>query len=252
MKIIVKTIGGGIFSKFMVAIDSIIHNIEDVNSIDSIYIEVDRSRTTELNQRNLHINPFNFILEQDASVKFDLTIVATVKPVYTDIINHKNYNKLSIICKKLRVKDTILYKIQNLDKNTLGVHVRLTDMNTCHPQYGIATTQHYINHIQTIMDNNPHLTKIFVASDNNQSISILREKFDIIYINVNNRSETEKGDGYLNFLMEQSGEEQFWIDSMVEMLSLSKCEELLYKVSNLNNFSVLFSNTIQKTHKLKI
>ncbi len=68
MKVLVKTIGGGTFSKFMVAVDAVIRQIANVEDIDSLYIDIDRGRIDKSRQMNLNLNPFDFVLEQSNEI----------------------------------------------------------------------------------------------------------------------------------------------------------------------------------------
>lgn len=43
--------------------------------------------------------------------------------------------------------------------------------------------------------------------------------------------------------------EEFWVDSFLDMLSLSKCGDIICRVSNLNNASISF-NGDKNVHKL--
>jgi len=251
VKVSVKTIGGGTFSKFMVAVDAVIRQIPNVEDIDSLYIDIDRDRIDKTRQMNLNLNPFDFVLEQS-----DDNITRTVKPLnnyinYTNILENPNYKKLSTVCSKLKIKDVVLDRIDNsITEDTLGVHVRITDMNLMHPEYGKPSTKDYIKKINELT-NEKKFKNIFVASDNKKSIELIGNDFDILFNNVNNRSKHEHGGlNHTTYLRRQSGESQFWIDSFVEMISLSRCGELLYKMSSLNSASVLFSNTIKKTYRI--
>ena len=60
-----------------------------------------------------------------------------------------------------------------------------------------------------------------------------------------------KAEGEKLVFIYHSGDEDFWIDTFLEMLSLSKCNTLIYRVSNLNNASVLFSQAIKDTVKIQ-
>ena len=259
MNILVKTVGGGVFSKLMIAIQSILYSefsgkINDVNDINNIYIDIDRNRICRIRNKNININPFNFALEQNEDLVFDRTILSHPPKhyggkVYTDVLNHKDLNKLRIICSKIKIKKDILSLVNNnIGISTLGVHVRLTDMNRIHPEYGVSSTKNYIDKINDVIVGGNN--KIFVASDNINSLKILKDNFNIISNETTNRNSDEKSGNYMQYLRNRCSDKQLWIDSFLEMISLSKCGELIYKVSNLNNASVIFSNTIKKTYKL--
>ncbi len=257
MNIKIETIGGGIFSKFMIAVQSILHNVENINQIKNIYIDINRDKICTIRNKNITINPFDYVLEQNPNLVFDKIIDSEIShkkryekygsQVYTDINKNLDLPKLKKICTKIKIKNNILNMVNsNIDKNTLGVHVRLTDMNLTHKNFGVGTTQKYIETINKIKKYN----NIFIASDNINSIESIKKKFDIIYNNTSNRCINENGYGYTEYLRNNSSEKNLWVDSFLEMLSLSKCGKLIYKVSNLNNVSVVFSNTIKKTYRI--
>ena len=75
---------------------------------------------------------------------------------------------------------------------------------------------------------------------------------DIVYNDVGNRVKlANDGRHQLGLQLNKSGDEDFWVDTFLEMLSLSKCNTLIYRVSNLNNASVLFSQAIKDTVKIQ-
>ena len=63
-------------------------------------------------------------------------------------------------------------------------------------------------------------------------------------------SKTEYGGDYYGYQLGNMHREFFWVDSFVDMLSLSRCGILLYKLSNLNNTSLFFSKTLTKFYKI--
>ena len=88
------------------------------------------------------------------------------------------------------------------------------------------------------------------GSDNEFSLQKIKENFDIIHNDTNNLNKTEHGGVYYNYQLDNMHREFFWVDSFVDMLSLSRCGVLLYKLSNLNNTSLFFSKTLTKFYKI--
>lgn len=262
MNILVKTMGGGIFSIFTVAIQQILHNVSNVKDIENIYIEIDKSRQVYSNNEiiewvqkieNETGNPFDFVLEQK-NLQPSIVLVASPLKTYD---NHENLygteelKKLQIICSKIKIKENVLSKIKkDIDKNTLGVHVRLTDMLEHHlDKHKGGSTDEYIYHLKNITSNN-NFKNIYIASDNEFSLQKIKENFDIIHNDTNNLNKTEHGGDYYNYQLDNMHREFFWVDSFVDMLSLSRCGVLLYKLSNLNNTSLFFSKTLTKFYKI--
>jgi hypothetical protein len=258
MNVLVKTIGGGIFSKFIVAIQSIVHDRRiDVDLIDNIYVEIDPTRldvTTQPNPiENETGNPFNFVLDQ-VMLTPDVVVLARPYAGYTPnhiILGGEEIRKLRVVCGKIKLKDTVLSKVhKDIDSTTLAVHVRLTDMKQHHPElHRGSTTNDYINVIDGLNPNG----KIFVSSDNETSLKTLVDKYGAIHNTVTNRWVDEStvysnGDYYGKYMAEQMHTESFWVDSFVDMISISKCGGLVYKPSNLNNTAMLYSDTISKIY----
>lgn len=257
MNIKVYTTGGGIFSKFMVAVQWIDATVSDIDSIDSIYLDINRNKKglcklgEEWHKNVGNTNPFNYALTQDDTIKFDEVLYPTPLPSYLDIINVHNLNRLKTIVSKLKIKDTVINKLKPLKGKTLGVHVRLTDMEIWHPEngVGIITNTFYEATKKTLQSES--FDSIFVSSDNDESIEYFKEKMDIVYNNVNNRvNGASDGSKQMDLQLSRSGDETFWVDSFVDMLSLSRCNKLIYRVSNFSNASVLFSKTITDTIKI--
>jgi len=261
MNLKIETVGGGVFSKFMISIQSILSNIKegliDIDSAKSIYIDIDRVslRSHTANKQVIgDNNPFNYILDQKESHPFTL-IKGLPKPVYTDLFNNPDITLLKKIGKQLKIHNNIIPN-PNVDKNTLGIHIRLTDMNISHAHdYGWVSFDDYLSQIDIILNNHPNIKKIFVASDNDESIEKLKKYYrNIIYYNVSNRSVKENDTNvsvqYQTFLRANANSEFLWRDSFLECLTLAKCGILLKRVSNLNNTSVIFSDSITKVYNL--
>jgi hypothetical protein len=258
MNVLVKTIGAGIFSTFVIALQSIYNQIENLENINSIYIEFDENSGHGFHSDN---NPYNFILEQTRQ-NFDIILQGCVYPdhVYqniSDILNTDHLRKMHLILSKIKFKQSFLDKINNdINHNTLGVHVRATDMVHCHPEYIIneRNTNNYFEKINQIILENPNINNIFVASDNIIILNELKQKMPNIIYNhdINNRFDqiNDFSGSYVRFQRNNLSNEKFWIDSFLEMYSLSKCGYLLYSISNLSHTSVLISNNISKIYKL--
>ena len=261
MNIKVNTKGGGIFSQFMIAIQYINSTIDDVDKINEIYLDIDRDipneRLTTENKSWLSAvgenNPFDYVLDQNPNCKFDevLRVYPHGFGTYHNINTEPNLHRLKTIVSKLKIKDTVINKLKPLKGKALGVHVRLTDMEILHPSYGkgIVTNTFYEATKRTLQSES--FDSIFVSSDNDESLEYFKEKINIVYNDVGNRVKgANDGSGQLGLQINRSGNEDFWVDTFLEMLSLSKCNTLIYRVSNLNNASVLFSQTIKDTVKI--
>jgi hypothetical protein len=262
MNIKVITYGGGIFSKFMLAIQFINSKIDDVDKINEIYLDLDRNipngKLGPLHESWMSYvgenNPFNYVLDQNPNCKFDEVLRM---PLPNPFASYSNINKvpelhrLKTIVSKLKIKDAVIKKLKPLKGKVLGIHVRLTDMDMYHKEYSTGIVSNTFYEATKNIIEKESFDSIFVSSDNDESIEYFKEKMDIVYNDVSNRVKyAVDGSGQINLQLKMSGNEDFWINTFLEMLSLSKCNTLIYRVSNLNNASVLFSQTIKDTVKL--
>ena len=171
---------------------------------------------------------------------------------HDSLFGTENLRRLRIIVSKIKIKDSVLNKINsNINERTLGIHVRLTDMAQYHPElHRGTTTNDYLIKINEVLSNN-HFDEIFISSDNYQSLEKIKSTYpNLLYNDVNNRNIDESPNNYDIYMANQMHLESFWIDSFLEMLSLSRCGTLIYNSSNLNNTSIIFSKNIQKSYKI--
>lgn len=205
-------------------------------------------------------NPFDWVFEQYYDDSF-MDIQCQHLGVYTNskLINEDylgaiedapEFSKMKGMRSKIVIKKCVLDKVAEyinlIEPDTLGVHVRLGPMNTWHPQFGIASTQTYIDKIKEL---NPK--SIYLASDNDESIKKIREAVDCKIIVIKNLmrediDNMETDNIHINFLYADYYWRQVWAD----MLLLSRCNELLCRVSNFANAAIIFSDTFKKIHRL--
>jgi hypothetical protein len=240
---------GGIFSKTMHGIQHIERNsfnVEDCyfNVVDPVAINEDG------------LNPFDYILDQ--TVREDYREYECGYMSSYNSKNHANYGRveespeytrLKEIASKLKYKEELLEIVskyaKEFTKDILGVHIRLSDMNNIHgSDYGIFTFDDYVNLIQ--QETNLE-TKIFVASDNTESIKKLQNLFKdrILFVDGLIRGTTEDSD-LSEIQINNIKNEAFWREAFLEMLLLSKCSKLICRTSSLANMAIISSNTIQK------
>ena len=232
--------GGGVFSKYMIAIESLSH----VNSnIENVYINVIDERTN------------NDIFDEIFNQTFDENYL-NLNMVYPNNINntenHHNLDKYKKIITKFSFKKELIEEIEGyqkslcIDENTVGVHVRLTDMNIYHlSDYGYSDFNSYLNRLNKT-DN------YFVASDNEESLNKLIEIFGdkIKYVPNLIRTKNEKEDS-LNLQLTNFKNKNFWKESFIEMMLLSKCGSLICRTSCLASASIIHSNTIKNIIRIK-
>ena len=133
----------------------------------------------------------------------------------------------------------------NINAHTLGVHLRLTDMNTVHPEYGHVTIEKYISATRTYLESHSDIKNIFVSSDNDESIRIFESNFPdykVVSYTDGIRCTSSRDDNY-QFQLRNLSDPTFLQKITIEALILSKCGALIHRISDYANFAILFSNT---------
>lgn len=231
--------GAGIFSKFVRSIDMVYKN--NYNNF-ILY-------TTPCYRINFTHNYFSYVFDFK-DIKIDFIEDCDVFSTHTDISKSFNFDSLKRSSQSLKFQSNILNNVNNYVKNyltdsTLGVHVRLTDMHSMHPQYGIFGLDRYISAIDNQLSSNKY-DCIYVSSDNYESIEKLQKYYGklIKFLNCNFLVQKEVDDNY-KMQLSNLEKESMWIEVFTDMLILSKSCHLIHRVSNYANAALLFSNTIK-------
>lgn len=189
-------------------------------------------------------NIFNFFLDQELDNSFIEGGLLPVGRFYNHqlpIESSGYFSRYKEIVSKLKFKQYIQNDSKTVLHNyhdVLGVHVRLKDANSVDDP---KTFQSYVDAIHHNL-NNYRYSKIFVSADNIKSIHKLQEIFDdMIIFNDLNRSDNELAD---SFIWEHSNyfRKFYWVDALIDCLSLSQCHSLICKNSNYANAAILFGN----------
>jgi len=162
--------------------------------------------------------------------------------------NHRlEVNK--IINRYVNIKKNIIDKVDKFYSNkfkdlefSIGVHVRGTDKRTEYP-YKELVIKHYIDEIQKIINiNNGKKYKIYIASDNNESIVEIANHFGkqniICHASIRMNSYTSTIPIHLSSGIDHKkhGEE-----TLIEMLLLSKCDYIIGTDSNFTAAACYFN-----------
>jgi len=239
----------GTMGQLMIIIEVIESKIKLLENIKSINI---------INSgKKINANPFDYIFMQNNLVDHYTTIdVSPFKGAYEKNIPNDKLIRFKTIMSKFILKDEIINKFNSIKKDLLindtflGAHIRLTDMNACHGDiYGCVYINDFMKTIDDAMKTNEY-TKIFVASDSQESISKLKKNYGDTMVCYDDfiRLESEEGN-LVEFINKNLPTNKKWIqDSFIEMLLLSECGALIHRVSNFANIVKVKSNTIKKLY----
>jgi len=243
----------GIFSIFSLALMSMMEHSLYNNNIMSFKI-------TDT------FNIFDLITQKNNCIYTNYT----PKNIYNDFLNitnikSKNFLLGKNILKKIKLSDELMNLVNlniskyNINNKTLGIHIRLTDMNINH--HSILSINTYIDKIRKIIKEN-QISNIFLASDNDESIDIIIKHFANENLSINyipNLIRSLKQETSQDFTIQQYNylyntdqeiKKNFITDSFLDMLCLSKCGYLIHRTSNVANFAILYSDSIEHIYKL--
>jgi hypothetical protein len=231
---------GGIYSNVVIGLQYIAHrrlNLEDCY----------------LNISGLEYNPLDYILDQELAEEYQ-DIHVQKMPTY----HHKNrvdqdirYYTLKKLANELPYKKEILGLVDkqakkfNINENTIGIHIRLSDMNILHGNlYGYTSYEDYVEEINKEIEPD---SSLFIASDNFESIKKLQRYYGkkVNYVPGMIRGSTESENTY-DLQLDNFIKKDFWVEAFVDMLLLAKCTKLICRTSNLANMSIITSNTFQR------
>lgn len=174
-------------------------------------------------------HPENFV---DLKNKFYKSF--QLKPYVTEILNNFYQN--------------------NLDgKTTLGVQIRLTDMKKHHSVSGLDS---YIERINQILNEHPEIEQIFVSTDDNEVINVLKDTLskNVVYYEDMFRADnlnphTDPYDRYNS--SRQNHKYKLALEGILEIFTLSKCDYMLKAdVSALSMVATILSENIKKVYKV--
>ena len=214
--------------------------------------EIDIDKITNLNfccESQTDKDYFNYVLDQRDVTTFDKIYKWQVYPQLADISSHNDFPLYKKIAEKINIKKQIFENIpKEIDEDTVGVHIRLTDMNSLHSRdYGCKTLDDYLEKLDEVIAKN-NIKKVFIASDNLESISKIKSKYDIIVNNITTRNKLEVDSGYNNFLRKNHNDFDLWHSTFVDSMSLSRCGFIIKGVSSFSNISIIFSSTIKRVY----
>jgi len=265
--------GGGTLSQLEVMVKSLVHNpklLKTIEEAPSIYIKLGEHIKSHWLKDNKGLrrvpNWFDFVFDQ--SPNENNKVLNLYRPNLcndnyiipcTNLITNKRDKDLLPIMRKVvntlcKWKPSLIndvnnyYKKWKLDSNTLGVHLRTTDMNL-HTEWGKAELSDYLILIRKVIKENPNINKIFIASDAVKSIEYLKTFSDlppIYYFNIERVDLTDQTDSQvtqqiLNWEKKDNAYELFR-----DVHMLSKFPIFIGRISSVTNFSIILNENIKK------
>jgi hypothetical protein len=256
MKYIVNVSGGGIFSLMHQFFEVVIGNINDIDSISSLRIIIPNNPF--IKDKFIFDNIFE-ISDDDNNKNIIKIFLPSPKNSFLYANLYERFEDLKKINKKLKYNKLIIDEVEqytkknNIDNNTLGIHIRLTDMNSIHPEYGIFSLETFINETINYLNNNKHISKLFIASDNNESIEEFIKIFPnltIYYYENKYRVNNIQDNNYHNQI-NNLNDKNFIINNFIENIILSKCCGLIHRISDFANYAIINSETFKDIIFLK-
>lgn len=237
--------GGGLFSLFHQFLEKIL-KIDDTKYNQIRMLIRNKYCTVE----HLFDNVFRYDnIDEFVSLPFDTNTYQS----FLKVNLFSQFDRLQRICSKFKFHTAILDAVnanvvsKHIGINTLGIHIRLTDMNALHPEHGIKTIDNYIENTQRYIQCNSSISNIFIASDNNESIEIFQRTFptmQITYISDAIRCEYITSDN-MQLQIQNYNTPEFVKGNVIESLTLSKCGALIHRISDFANFAILFSSSFK-------
>jgi len=267
-------LGGGLFSHYLVMLANLDKwltsgkiKIDDELYFESRYDTGKNLKTLPPIRSGLSGNKYNVwdsLLEQNPN-NIDKTIITEFPHGDVQISNIGELQRYKYITENMiSINNSILEKVDlfmksNFKEKMLGVHIRMTDMNTFAVEHGgvpISETS-YFNKIEEVLSKEK-VDKIFVASDNVEMIGKLSSRFDICNYTANGIYEKQSigkdewsrtwlvGDGVRDMSSD------YYIDGMIDSILLSYCNVLISRRSALNYTSNTYEwCKIEKNYELR-
>jgi hypothetical protein len=185
-----------------------------------------------------------------------------LKPPRPAMINYNHpytqIDSLIVRSKKLfydnfKIKDDILdevnqfFEINLKNKITLGCQIRLGDMVKTHD---VPNIDGYWDKILNILEENPQIDQIFLATDDDEAIEFISKKTPIPILYQKNIYRTSSESPYerLNSERENHGY-NLCREVLIDMLLLSKCDYFLRsKISAVSLITTILSENIKKIY----
>jgi hypothetical protein len=238
-------VGGGVFSHLLILLNNIAVYIRDnvISKDDIIYVEGRRPTEQHPLFGPLPFNFFDRIFEQSIDNEYTTLNNIVGHPVLLedlnrDIILFREASKLLKFNPNIVKIVEKFYEDNIRTPNILGVHIRMTDMNTIHPWLGLVTVEDYCREIDMVLSKHK-IEKIYLATDNREDARKIAARYGSIVVWRDSK-----------YIMENSGDDhqiqvtekkfytdpQFFDDCIIDSLILMKSKFLIGRISTLNYF----------------
>ena len=244
---------GGLSSQIHMGLCIILQNISNIYDIKQFKFKL----TSELFNDDLFDNIYQYDGDDYDYIKLSNENITANYSDYIDFYDvGKNYKESNYLMNLNKLKPNIISIIEdyvirkNIHENTLGLHIRLTDMKEHDHLYGHRTYEDFIEKVRVVLQENTNINNIFVTSDNYESIlKVLSDlpDIEINFIHEFLRCENENSDNW-QLQIENLKNNNYCINTFIEMCLLSKCGYLVHRISGFSLCSILYSNTLKKTY----
>lgn len=251
MNIRVGANGAGIFSKLYLSLHAILVNVrvDVMPKVDRIGFYIDHD-LIPIHWRDVTpmfeggVNPFDLVFDQD-NIDFDVELKAG--GVEGDLYCEKHWGRLRDICSRIKIHEDVIKRVPpEINERTLGVHIRLTDMNTGHG-HGVFSFGDFIKAIEEVRG---EYDNIFVACDNDESLQKIPWPV-ISNAVIRYPYETADTEFLTDYYYKEIGHPRIWHDSFLEMICLSRCGGMIYRTSSLNWAAMCFGSPDMKLYPLQ-
>ena len=156
---------------------------------------------------------------------------------------------------ELQFKKELIDRVNSFHEvgpETLGVHVRLTDMNHWHSEYGTTT---FVDYRKAIDEVHHKYKNIFVSSDNFPAIERLKKIYGDKVIALPDcafKGDKEDDLFFLYKTIKWADNPEAWVELFVEVFLLAKCGFLIGRNSAVSLGAVLFSENMNLMDNNKV
>lgn len=269
--------GYGFFSNYRICLEQLMYHHDSGN--DAIPY-IDWSRTTfvegfnpfESTENIPDGNPFDLWFDQIIPQEGDSVVRCTNASDPNRYDHAKHYfdepeqlkRQQAIDSLYIKPKQYILDKIDEIYEKELKGHVVLavmargTEYNLHHPMYGVFDVNDYIIEIQKILDANPQITKLFLASEDMEYITALHAAFPSSYFIPDVFRRTDETMEYINHVhcwpnvstkradhCKLLGEE-----TIIQARLMGKCDYLFGRLSGVFTGAVLWNDNLKQIFKI--